>query len=353
MRPAYILLTTASLMALATQSLADKLIIQGTGPQTVTVTGFANGRLQYQNERGGTGDREYTRIQQLVIDAEPTLSAAEASLVAGQNDAAIENYTKAVRGSTTPWVKVFAARRLLDAAGPGGRFEPRLVGYLALLQLSPADAAGRQPPLPEAGSQLLNVAVLEVENALKAPKLADPAKVALLNFLTDIHRRRGDETAVAATIERLAKSSPAAANDPAVQGQLTAQKLGQAKAAADAKDFAAAVRLIDQNRASILDPAQQSDALFILARAKQANADASDAAAQQDAAVAFMRVVAVAKDLPGRPNVLASLRATAGILERTGTPAEATKIYQQIAREFADNPSAVTEAQADVRRLSK
>ncbi|MDB5324990.1 MAG: hypothetical protein JWM57_559 [Phycisphaerales bacterium] len=340
-------------VALAASARADKLIIQGTGPQTVTVTGFANGRLQYQNERGGTGDREYARVQQLVIDAEPALSAAEASLVAGQNDVAIENYTKAVRGSTMPWVKVFAARRLLDAAGPNGKFEPRLTAYLALLQLSPADAAGRQPALPEAGSQLLNVAVLEVESALKAPKVTDPAKVALLNFLTDIHRRRGDDAAVAATIERLAKSSPSAGNDPAVQAQLTAQKLGQAKAAADAKDFAAAVRLIDQNRASIVDPAQQSDALFILARAKQANADASDTAAQQDAAVAFMRVVAGAKDLPGRPNVLASLRATAAILERIGSPADAVKIYQQIAREFAEDPAAVTEAQADVRRLSK
>lgn len=339
--------------AIAASARADKLIIQGTGPQTVTVTGFVNGRLQYQNERGGTGDREYTRIQQLVIDAEPTLSAAEANLVAGQNDAAIGNYTKAVRGSTTPWVKVFAARRLLDAAGPSGKFEPRLAGYLTLLQLSPADAAGRQPPLPDADSQLLNVAVLEVENALKVPKLADPAKVALLNFLTDIHRRRGDAAAVAVTIERLAKSSPAAANDPAVQAQLMAQKLGQAKAAADAKDFAGAIRLIEQNRATIVDPAQQSDALFILARVKQATADATDAAAQQDAAVAFMRVVAVAKDLPGRPNVLASLRATADILERTGTPADSTKVYQQIAREFADNPSAVSEAQANIRRLSK
>lgn len=332
---------------------ADKLTIQGTPPQVVTVTGFANGQLQFQYERGGSGQREYARIQQLAVDAEPALTSAEANLVAGKTDAAVEDYAKAVRGSTTPWVKLFAARRLFDAAGPDGKFEPRLTAYLAVLQLSPADAANRRPALPEADSQLLNVAALEIESALKTPKLADPAKIALLNFLTDIHRRRGDDAAVAATIERLAKSVPSAANDPLVQAQLAAQKLAQAKAAADAKDFATAVRLIDQNRSAIVDPVQQSDALFILARAKLANADATDTAAQQDAAVAFMRVVAQAKDLPGRPNVLASIRSAAGILERTGAPADALKLYQQIAKEFAENPSAVAEAQADVRRLSK
>ena len=331
----------------------DQLIVQGAGVQNVTFTGFANGKLQYQNELGGTGQREYERVQQVIVDAEPVLNSAEANLAAGKTDSAVEDYAKAVRGATTPWVKLFAARRLLDAAGPTGKFEPRLIAYIALLQLSPADAADRRPALPEAGSQLLSVAVLEIENALKAPKLADPAKVALLNLLADVNRRRGDDAAVAATIERLAKATPGAASDAALQSQLAAQKITQAKAAADSKDFAAAVRLIDEASATIVDPQQQSDALFILARANLANADSTDKAAQQDAAIAFMRVVALARDLPGRPNVLASLRTAAGIVERTASPGEALKLYQQIVKEFADNPAAVTEANADVARLSK
>jgi hypothetical protein len=208
------------------------------------------------------------------------------------------------------------------------------VAYLALLQFSPADAGEAKPALPEPGSQLLNVAVLEVENVLKQPKLGDQTKVDLLNFLTDLHRQRGDEKAVATTIDRLAKSSPAAANNPAVQAQLTAQKLSQARAALDASNFSAASQLITQNSGSFLDPVQQSDALFILARCKQAPADASDAAAQQEAALAYMRVVAHSRDLPNRPNVLASLKATAEILQKTGQTADAGKLNAQIAKEF-------------------
>lgn len=320
-------------LGLASGALADKLVSQGLS-QTVTFSGFANNKLQYQNERGGSGEREYGRITQIVVDNEPALTAAEVNFAAGKSDVALDDYAKAIRTSATPWVKVFASRRLLDAAGPIGRFEPRLIAYLTLLQLSPADAANARPALPDKGSQLLNVAVTEIESVLKAPKLSEPVKIDLLNFLADVHRQRGDETAVAATIDRLAKASPTAAANPAVQAQVVAQKLTQARAALDVFDYATARKLITQNSADITNPLQQSDALFILAKCQFAMSDPNDSGALQDAALAFMRVVTHSKDLPGRPNVLASLRSAADILLKVGRADDAAKLRAQIAQEF-------------------
>jgi tetratricopeptide (TPR) repeat protein len=341
------------LLGLADVTRADSIIVQGMSPQKVTVTGFVNGKLQYQTAGGATAEREFARVQQLVVDNEPVLNAAEAALASGKPDASLDQYANAIRSSTTPWVRLFAARRLLDAAGPQGRFEPRLTAYLALLSLAPADAAGRQPSLPNPGNRLLEVAVAETEAALKAPKLPDANRVTLLNFLTELHRRRGDQESVVATVERMAKASPTAASDPAVQAQLVGLKITQAKAAIDKGDYVTAVRIIDDSRGAIIDPLQQADALFVLAQAKQANADPTDKAALHDAALAFMRVVAHANTLPGRPNVLASLRATAAILERTGRTDEAIKIYAQIVRDYSALPVAVTVAQADLARLKK
>lgn len=345
------LIFTVALSLLSTVARADTILTQGLPPVKATIIGFANGRLEYQAANGNVGNREYSRVMQLVIDAEPALNAAEAAHASGKPADSLDDYANAIRATNTPWVRVFAARRLLDAAGADGRFEPRLTAYLALLAYAPADAAGRQPPLPEAGSRLLDVAVTEVESALKAPKLADPAKVTLLNFLTEIHRRRGDETNVVATVERMARASPAAASDPVVQAQLTGLKIAQAKAMAEKRDFTGAARLIDDSRAAIVDPLQQADALYLLAQAKLATADATDNAALSDAALTFMRVVAHADALPGRPNVLASLRATADVLERTGRPADAAKVYVQIVRDYATSPAAVAIAKADLERL--
>ncbi|MGC4031377.1 MAG: hypothetical protein QM754_06480 [Tepidisphaeraceae bacterium] len=328
---------------------ADSLILQGTPPQRVTISGFSDGKLQYATERGSAAEREYARIQQIAVDNEPALTIAETARIGNQADAALSGYVKAIRGSSTAWVKAYAARRIADANTD--KFEPRLVAYVGLLQIASPDAPAAKPALPERGSRLLDSAVSDVENALKSPQLADAPKLALFNFLAELHGQRGDDAAVTATVERMARSSPAAANDPVVQSRLVGLKVSKAKAAAEKNDFAAALKIINDVQSQITDPQQQADAFFIIAQAKLASADKSDTPARQDAALAFMRVVVVAKNLPGRPNMLVSLRATAGILEQTGDPAGAAKLYGQIARDFADDPAAAAEAKADVQRL--
>lgn len=346
--PLFVSLFVAALLTVP--AAADQLVVQGLGPQKVTVTGFAGGKLLYQTT-AGNGEREYDRVAQLTVDGEPALNAAEAARSGGQSDGGLDDYVKALKTTGRPWVKAYAARRVFDVAGT--KYEPKVAAYLALLAVAPEDAEGRRPALPNAGSRLLDVTAAAVESTLTTPKLSDKSKTALLAYLADVHRARGDDAAVVATVERLAKASPAAANDPAVQSQLAGLKVTQAKAAVEKKDYRQAVALIESAKPAINDPAQQADALFVLAQAKLANADAADKAAQQDAALAFMRVVAHANALPGRPNVLASLRATAGILERSGVPADAAKVYRQIARDFPDDPAAVSEAKAAAERLDR
>lgn len=328
---------------------ADSLTLQGTPPQRVTISGFAGNKVQYATERGTPTERDYARVQQIAVDTDPALTAAEAARVGNQTDAALAGYVKAIRGTSTPWVKAFAARRIADTQTD--KFEPKLVAYVGLLQIASPDADVGKPALPERGSRLLETAVSEVETALKTPQLSDGPKLALFNFLAELHTQRGDETAVTATVERMARSSPTAANDPAVQSQLVGLKVAKAKAAAEKGDFASAGKIINEAKSQITDPRQQADALFILAQAKLATADKADVVAKQDAALAFMRVVVVAKDLPGKPNVLASLRATAGVLEQTSDMTGAIKLYGQIARDFADDPAAAAEAKADAQRL--
>jgi hypothetical protein len=329
---------------------ADSLIAQGLGPQTITVTGFENNTLAYRTSAGSRSSRPYEKVKQLIVDNESALSAAEAANAAGRPAAAVDDYVKAIRGTTTPWVKAYAARRLTDALGEGAdRFDARLAVYLA--QLQTAVAAPRRPALPDRGSRLLDVAVADTETALKTPGQPEAATVALLNFLADLHRHRGDEAAVTAVYDRLAKVSPEAANDPALKARHVGQKVAQARAALGRREYAAARKLIQDNRTLITDPRLQSDALFVLAAVAEGIADPTDKPALQDAALAYVRVVALSNPLDGRPNVLDSLRATATLLEKAGDKAEAARVLTQITQEFAADADAVSRAKAELARL--
>jgi TolA-binding protein len=64
-----------------------------------------------------------------------------------------------------------------------------------------------------------------------------------------------------------------------------------------------------------------------------------------------MRVVAQAKDVQGKPHVADALLKTASILERTKNNKDALELYQQVASQFADDPTAAKAAQEAAQRL--
>jgi TolA-binding protein len=329
---------------------ADQLVIPGAPPQQVTFTDFSDNKLRYQTKSGDRNERELERVSAISVDGETALNEAEDLYSKDQKDKSVDGYMKAIRGTSKPWLKVFAARRLLDATGNSNRFDAKLVAYLAMLVANPEEALAHRPQLPEKGNKYLDSAVTEIETTLKQPNLAGPQQLALYNFLIEVHRQRGDDNAIAATLERIDKLSGTLGDQPEVKDQLAGLKVNQALQALEKKQYKEAAKLIEDNRENIIDPRLQAEALYVLAASKNATVDKADKNAMQDTAVAFMRVVAVGSDVDGKPKVLPSLVATAAILEQINDKKGAIALLEQIAAEFPKDPAA-EKAKKDLDRL--
>lgn len=339
-------LLAAAVLSVAVVAKADELFVTGIATaQKVTFTDFRDDKLIYRTSNGEQNDRELSRVSRIAVDGETAFNEAEViSAKESKTDAdvekAIDGYMKTVRATTKSWLRTFAARRLLTTIGDKDRFDARLVAYLALLQSHPETAVQYRPNLPKQGSKLLDGAVTDVENTLKQPNLPAQQQLALYGFLIELHRQRGDENAVTNVLERLDRLSGTLGDNPEVRQQLAVARVSQARNALEQKKYPEAVKLIEDNRAYISDPRQQSDALFILAEAKRANLNKSDKNAVKDTALAYLRVVAHFGDLEGKPNVLPSLLAVAELLEQADDKAGAVAIYEQIIRDFPKDPAA-------------
>jgi tetratricopeptide (TPR) repeat protein len=343
-------LVLAAVLAGVSAVQADQLFIPGMQAQQVTFTDFTGEKLVYRTQRGEANDRELDRINYIAVDGEPAFNDAEVALIKEDKDKAIDGYTRAIRATAKPWLKHFAARRLLIALGDADRFDARVVAYLALLEHNPDEAMKFKPDLPPKGNRQLDTAITDIENVLKQSGIGAAQQVGLYTFLVDLHRRKGDEPAAIATLERLAKVADSMGDMPEIRAQLAGARVAQARLALDQKKYADAIKLIQDNRASISDPRLQSDALFTLAAANRATVNKSDKKAMQDVALQFMRVAAHFGEVEGRPNVLPSLIATAEILEQIDQKDGAAKLYEQIAAEFPDTPAA-KQAAENLKRL--
>ncbi|MBC7783794.1 MAG: hypothetical protein H7144_08135 [Burkholderiales bacterium] len=329
---------------------ADQLIIPGAQPQTVTFVDFAAGKIVYQTRGGDRNDRELERISHIAVDGEPALNEAEDAFSRDLRDKSIDGYMKTIRSTAKPWLRGFAAKRLNTALGNSDRFDARMVAYLAMLTYNPDAAAALKPDLPPTGNKLLDLAITDIEATLKLPNLTPAQQLGLYNFLIDVHRQRKDEPALTQTLERLDRLSSTLGDIPEIKQQLAGAKINQARSALDQQKYADAMKLVNDNRQSIAEPRLQADALFILARAKQASASPGDMTALREAALHYMRIVAHFGDMEGRPNVLASLQATAAILEQVGDKTDAQALLEQISKEFPDDPAA-EKARQDLARL--
>jgi TolA-binding protein len=248
-------------------------------------------------------------------------------------------------------VKDRSAFRLLDAAAKSGRFDAAVKAYIAMVQRDPAAAAKNRPAMPAAGSTYLDTGIKLVNSALDNSKLADEQKSALLGFVIDLNTAKGDSKAADAASDELLKLTARNPNDPNSGRALAQVQLRKAKAALDQKQYDQVMQLIESSKAQINDPQQQDEALFMLAEAKYAIAQTKgDPDALKDAALAYMRVVANFKDLPGAPHVNECLMKTAAIYEKLKEPDEAIGIYQQLADQHQDAATA-EQAKASIDRL--
>lgn len=349
---------------------------EGTGATemgAVQITEVRDGRLLFVAGGGRAGAREIDQIARIAADSEPALNAAEAALAEGRLDAAIDGFRKAMAASAKSWVRYWSAHRLASIAPRAKRFDAAASGYIALLVLDPARAAAVKPPLPPAQSTFLISAAAEANAALTAPGLSPASRQALETFIGELQQAQagGAAASAAAIVDAAAPVQPsapsaqrasgagavavaahAAAADAANQ-QAAREKLAAAHAALERKDYSGAINEIRANARVFTDPRDQAQALYFIAEAQTGLALAkNDVPAWQDAALAYMRVVAHFQDgpPPARAFAARAMLKAAQIHETIRDRAAARALYEQLTKEFAGDPAAA-DAKAALERL--
>jgi TolA-binding protein len=163
----------------------------------------------------------------------------------------------------------------------------------------------------------------------------------LLNFRLEIESHRGDEKSVVDTMEQMLKLNP---NDPNLQVTVALNSLKN-------KEYAKALKAIENNRAQITDSDAQANALYIIAESNYQLALAAkktDKTTWQDIAISFMRVVAQFSNSPRAPESLARV---ANCYEQMQDTRQATEVYKQVVRDYPRS-AAAKEAETALSRLS-
>ncbi|HLL88567.1 MAG TPA: hypothetical protein VK324_04635 [Tepidisphaeraceae bacterium] len=354
------LLSASLALSPAAAAVADSLVISSSGGgggltiNNAKILGVDGDNLVFQTSGGNKTGRPFEQIAKITVDGEPALNDAEAAFEAGDMDKAADAYTKAIRGTGKDWIKDRSAQRLIEAANKTGRFDAAVTGYATLVTRNPALAAANRPALAEGlKPEQLDAAVKEVDTAFGAGRLSGEQQSALLSFQLELHRVRKDAKAAGETAERLLKLSGNNPDDPTAARAMADLKLNMAMVALDERNYDKALAEVEKYKQFFLDPAQQAQALWVIAEAKAAQADAAgktDKQTLQDLALNYMRVAANFRDVPGAPHVAASLVKAAALLEKMKEPKDATELYDQVARAYAGQPAGL-EAKAAADRL--
>jgi TolA-binding protein len=341
-----------------------------------SITGIEAGQLFFQTVAGGQGRRPINQIVRLRVDADPALTAAEEAYQARRFDVATTDYLKAMKSSANRWMRQWSAPRLLESAQQAKRFDAAATAYVQMMVNDPASAGGAKLVVPTAAAaDQIAAAIGETTSALKNPQLSAESKAGLEKFLAELQRiPTASATPGAAPASPAPKAIPPAApapasaapaaaggNPAAPAGSSAKARLDAAAAALARKDFTGAMTAINADRAAFVQPPDQAQALFLLAEAQAglaessianpsassapASADPARAAddARKDAAIAYLRVAAQAKD---SPLAAPALLKAAAIEEHLKDLPGARTLYQQVATEFANTPSAEQAKQA-------
>jgi TolA-binding protein len=318
-------------------------------------------KLYYTTAAGAQRDKPIDDIIRMEIDSEAAFTQAETEFAKGDLKAAGEDYRRAMAGSSKEWVKHRSDLRLVSISSQLGDFQGAVAGYVEMVKKDPASAAQHKPSLTNVKPEQLGGAIATVNTGLANAKIE--AKLALYPFLMELYNKNGDTngaTAAAAELKKLeapAAMAPGKGNQAAAPpaADLTAQKQAEAdtaliragKAMADGQ-FQQVITTINGASASFVDPIQQAKALYLVADAKMGMANTPESL--QDAAVAYMRVVAHFKSQPGSPAADA-LYKTGTIEEKLNNVNEALLVYNQVINEYKGT-KAEQEAQAAVARLN-
>jgi hypothetical protein len=282
----------------------------------VQVTGVAGGKVSYRSPTGEELEKELRSVWKLKIDAVQPLNTAEDSFVAGKWAEAASGYEKAFAAAPKDklWVKDWSAQRMAEAAKQVPSFRTQAVAYALLASRDPAAAAPFKPAIP-ADAKADIAAVLPVLSTLQATETIKAFQAQLF---------------VASGQLQAAQNVVAGARSPELLVVSAQIQLKQ-------NNHAGAMQVIQQNRAAFVSAESQVEALYVLAECQAATAGA-DPAKQQDAAIAYVRVVAHAGNRR-TPMTEECLRKAAALLEQSGQKAEALALYQQVVEEYKGSPT--------------
>ena len=356
--PGTLLLCLAAIALLPAWASADSLWIRPSSEKgkpleipRIQILRTQDELIFFKSISGNESSRQLAQVLRIALDDEPALNAAEEAYADEKWDAAVDGYQKTLKSTGKAWLKDWVGLRLLESASKSHRFDAAVTAYIAILLKNPDLAAKYRPALPDKDSAYLSAAISDVKKALADTKLPDVPKQALLGFLLDLYRAKGDTDAAAQVSQQMIKLNPGQGSGSAAVQSSANAKLSLIRLALDQKDYAKVLADIQASGSLFTDPAQQADALFYVAQAREGLlAGSSDAKAVKDAGLAYMRVVTMAKDLPGKPHVAESLLRTAALHEKLREPQTALQLYEQIAVEFKGSPTA-DKASEESKRL--
>ncbi|MCS7034755.1 MAG: tetratricopeptide repeat protein [Phycisphaerae bacterium] len=301
---------------------------------------------------GNETSRELSRVARISVDDEPVLNQAEEAFAAGNFDAAVDAYERVSRSSARAWVREWSTNRLVEASNRSGRFDAASAAYVALVLKDPSAAANARPKLPPSGSTYLDTAVSQVNAALSGARLTDAQRAALLTYLIELHAARKDEPAASRASQMLEEVLARDPNNPAAGRALARRKLQAASSLLAQKQFDRAIVEIESDRSVFTDPKEQVEALYLLAEARAGQALKSrDRTQLQDAALAYLRVVAHFKDGEPPPQVPLALLGAAALCQELGDSRGAARLYQQVIDGYPNQADAVSAAREALARL--
>jgi TolA-binding protein len=322
----------------------------------VQVVDVETGKIVFRTQSGNQVAKDFTSVVNMTLDDEPNFNQAKIDYATGHFDRAVDEFDQTIQKTNKPWLKAICLPQMTDAADKSGQFDKAAEGYAMLVLSDPALAAQHRPAVPQFGSPFLDAAASTVSAAIDTANITPEQQTALLAFLLEIQRARKDSAAIDAVASRLSGNPTAggAASDLAAAA-LADAKISEAKAAVSQQHYDDAAKLIEGSRQYFVDTAHQADALYILAQARQGQAQtAKDPDAWKDAAIAYLRVVADFKTSPDAPHVADALLHAAGILERLNQSDKAMQMYQSIVDAYPSAPAAAqARAQLDQLKAAK
>lgn len=342
----------ALLLAAALPASADTLWIASGGGnpvrrENVRVTKIENGNVFFDTTQGAAPPRPLADVRRMEIPGEVPLNAAEEAFEKNDFATAAQQYRRAMDVSQKPFVKARAIARLAEAAAKTGDFAAAVSAWLQTVPgLDVATAKTNKPATTGIKPDALNAGAAELERAGAAGRLNPEQRLVVQTFAVEAYQAAGNTAKAQELLNKLnpggaaaaAPGNPAAApgavaaraGTPGVGGDLV---LAQSKQALAARDWQRAIDLIERNRAGFTQPDNQAEALYNLAVAREGLAG-NDPAKLQDAAIAYMRVVAHFGDKPvNGVNVHGALWKVATIQEQLKNTNEALQIYNQLAND--------------------